>query len=218
MKISTHEQGSPEWFKARMGRITASEAHKLLVKGKGKDKVFGGTAESYIYDVASEIITEMPKDDINGVFALEWGKKREPIARASFELQTDLKVDEVGFAIGTEKDNDLGSMNDYLGFSADGIINKERYGAEIKCPLRSEHHLKFICKEEIKKDYIVQCQFSMMLSGFKKWYFISFDDRVSQLPLAYKVIERDEEMILLLKERCYLAIEYVKKIVSRVRG
>lgn len=217
LKISNNEQGSPEWFADRMGKITASACHPLLTKGKG-GAVFGKGAESYIYDVASEILTGMPKDDINGVYSLEWGKKREPTARASYEFQTGRKVQEVGFITAEDSDNGLGSLNDFVGFSADGIIFDEKIGTEIKCPMRTEHHLRFICEDKIKDEYFTQCQFAMMVSGFKQWDFISFDDRVSSAPLAWKTIYRDDDFIANLFERCFLASKAIQVIVDKING
>jgi len=216
MKFSNHEQGSLEWHQDRLGRITASEFHKLLVAGRSKTKVFGDTAESYIYNIASEIITGMPKADINGVYALEWGKQWEAAARASLEFQTDFKIDQVGFAIADASDNGFGELNNYLGFSADGIIHSEKVGVELKCPVNTEHHLRFICEDEIKKEYIAQMQFSMMVSNYQKWVFASYDHRVKKRPLHFKIVERDNEFILNCIVRMTMAIDAIKEIIAKV--
>ena len=48
------EQRTVEWKQSRLGFFTGSQIGKLMKGGRGKDKFFGDTALSYIYDVASQ--------------------------------------------------------------------------------------------------------------------------------------------------------------------
>ena len=59
MEQLTTEQRTYDWYKARFGMFTASEVHKLMGKtdmnkSKNGEAVFGDTAMSYIYRIASE--------------------------------------------------------------------------------------------------------------------------------------------------------------------
>ena len=44
------------WERARLGKFTASEMHKLMKKGRAKDQYFGEGALTYIKSKVAEII------------------------------------------------------------------------------------------------------------------------------------------------------------------
>lgn len=48
------EQRTKEWKIQRLGYFTGSRIADLMVSGRGKGELFGKTAMSYIYSVASE--------------------------------------------------------------------------------------------------------------------------------------------------------------------
>lgn len=209
MKTYNVEQGSDEWKILRLGRITASDASKILVKSRTKGQVFGDTAMSYLYAKAAEIITGELPPDLDQVYAIAYGKGLEPQARAAFEFITGGAVETLGICTPSEK-----RLGQYLGFSPDGKFGEEFL--EIKCPLNTANHLKFICEDFIRPEYIAQMQFSMMIAKTPFHYFLSYDPRVPQKPIAYKQVFRDEEMIKELKERSELAIQEIEKILQKL--
>ena len=53
----TVQQGTKEWFDARLAKVTSSELHKLFKNGRSKTEYFGETAKSYIQEKVAEIMT-----------------------------------------------------------------------------------------------------------------------------------------------------------------
>ena len=105
---SSEVQGTLDWQRARLGKITGSKCGDLMVKGRGKDEVFGATAKKYLYTLAAErsmnpLILESDDEfvkyledevDINSK-PIRLGHEREPHARKFFEKLYDVEVFEV---------------------------------------------------------------------------------------------------------------------------
>ena len=100
------EQGSPEWYALRCGRITMSKADALLAKGKGI------TRQNYLLDVAAE---RLSGEVVDGYYNadMERGNFLEDYALQAFTLATGLKVKTVGFVIAD--DERIGCSPDALG-------------------------------------------------------------------------------------------------------
>lgn len=177
LSIVENEQGSPEWFSAKLGVISASNIKYVLAK-KGTD-----TRNGYIAELVAQVATgEIPELNAR---SLEWGKFQEENARSAYEFAADCKVDQIGFIYG---------LNRRTGCSPDGII-KGRKGVEIKCPYTSKVHVEFLSMDKIKLDWLYQVQFSMWVTGFETWDFCSFDPRFKKALLKIHTIERDVEMM-----------------------
>lgn len=146
--------------------------------------VYTDARQSYLMELVGEACTGIPKQ-LGNFKQLEWGKEYEPEARALLELETGLTFDEVGF-IYRDKSN-------RAGISPDGINQELKIGCELKCPFDPAVHAAFICNDKIKAEYIHQCQFSMWVTGYRKWYFASYHPQYMRKKLHYVVIERDEE-------------------------
>ena len=84
------EQGSDEWFRARIGTPTASEFHAILAKGEGK------TRRSYMLRLAGEIVTGEPSETYSNGH-MERGKLLEPEARELYAFMADAEPQQVGF-------------------------------------------------------------------------------------------------------------------------
>ena len=55
MNAIDHPQGSPEWFAARVGRVTASRISAVLAKGRGGEA--STTRASYMGELIAETLT-----------------------------------------------------------------------------------------------------------------------------------------------------------------
>ena len=84
------EQGTEDWFRARMGLPTASEFHAILAKGEGK------TRKSYMLRLAGEIVTGEPSETYSNGH-MERGKALEPEARELYAFMADAEPQQVGF-------------------------------------------------------------------------------------------------------------------------
>ena len=69
------EQGTPEWFEARRGKVTASELSKIMAVSDDK---LGRT--KLLRQLAGEVITEEPRKEYTNAY-MEAGKEREAEAR-----------------------------------------------------------------------------------------------------------------------------------------
>ena len=149
-------QGSPDWLKARLGKISASKVSSIMGK-----RGFGKMGETYAIELITELILQQPTN-IPVTFAMEWGTEYEPIAREIYEDKRKVTVEEVG---GIEKDG--------LWFSPDGLVGEDGI-IEIKCPQPSQH-MRNLLSDVVLPQYIDQIQFGLMVSGRKWCDFISFN-------------------------------------------
>ena len=164
------EQGTPEWFDLRKGKLTASNATAIGANGAG--------LLTYCKEIAMELIGVEKEYYINS--DMERGNNLESVARSAYEFQTGLTVDQVGFIT-----NDL-----YLntGMSPDGLIGLGG-GVEIKARNDLKHFSLIL--GETKEIPFNQIQMSLMISERSWWDFISFNPNFSK-PLFIKRIYPDE--------------------------
>ena len=143
------EQGSDEWRFMRLGVASASKAKEFL---SGRDTA---TYQTYLCEKVAEIATGMLSEQINSK-ALSWGKDNEDTARAAYEFETGHIIKQIPFIYRDELK--------YFGCSPDGITD-DAHGLELKCPFSSTVFVQFKCNDKIKKEYELQCMFSMWVSG-----------------------------------------------------
>jgi len=162
MKVhSDIKQGDVDWLILRSGKITASEADKLVTPtgkvGEGKG------VKTYMIEKLCEAWIGGPLPKIVGSFDLEQGQILEEYARPAFTLETGIDVTECAFITGDD---------DRLGCSPDGITG-DGGGLELKCPALP-NHIRYLLDGKLPEQYIVQVQFSMFVTGYPHWYFSSF--------------------------------------------
>ena len=114
MKVYNCEQGSEEWLKCRLGKLTGSVAHTIATSGKG--------LETLCLEKATEILTGIISDGYKND-AMQHGNDYEAEARSIYELETGNTVIQVGFC----------EDNEFVGVSPDGLIGDDGL-IEIKCP------------------------------------------------------------------------------------
>ena len=150
--------------------------------------VYPDMRNTYMSELIAQVCTGEIKEQAKFKQA-EWGHENEDIARSILAFRLGVEIDEVGFIY-----KDEGKR---AGISPDGIIKELSAGCEIKCPFDSRHHIDFLLAEKIKPEYIEQCQFSMWVTGFDKWYFASYDPRIraAEHRLKYVIVERDESFM-----------------------
>lgn len=155
-------QGSDEWFRARKGRITASNADRILTP-TGKDS---SQWDSYAIELVAECIRPDETPAFIGNSHTDRGNELEEEARALFAETMKLEVTEVGF---------ITRADGIVGCSPDGLIYRNGNpiaGVELKCPL-AKTHLAYLVEGGIPKTYLPQVHFSMAITGLP-WYFLSY--------------------------------------------
>jgi putative phage-type endonuclease len=175
------EQGTPEWFAARLGKVTASRVSDVMAKLKTGG--YGASRDDYMAQLICERLTgEVAESFTNS--AMAWGTETEPMARAHYEMVNSVLVDQVGFI--AHPDIQM------AGASPDGIVGNGII--EIKC-MNTHNHIDTLLSKKVPARYIKQIQFQLRCTG-KEWCdFVSFDPRLKGLEMFTKRVERDEKLI-----------------------
>lgn len=170
MGINTYdlEQGTDDWLYSRAGVITASRAHDIIKPGRKKG-TYSAAREVYMLELIAQVCTGRVPSSVSFKQA-EWGHENEPLARDAYSAIDFDEVSECGLFY---KDESL-----RVGISPDGLILDKSRGLEIKCPFTTQVHINTLLNKEIKPGYLTQCQFSMWASGFDRWDFCTFDNRM----------------------------------------
>lgn len=176
MRIVECEQGTPQWFEARMGIPTASEFKTIIgIKKDAREKV---TRRTYLLKLAGEILTGEPMENWSNDH-MQRGKDMEDEARKLYAFMTDSDPERVGFIVNGPK----GCSPDSL-LSSSGML-------EVKTKLP---HLTLDCllKGEFPPEHKAQCQGAMWVAE-REWIDIAV--YWPKLPLFVKRAFRDDAYI-----------------------
>ena len=189
------EQRSDEWFQAKRGKMSASNADTILANGKG--------LETYIYSLMAEYYSKGEKVHYTNA-DIERGILLEPEAKIEFQFYTGLDIKEVGYV----------EFNEYILVSPDGLIGDDGL-IEIKCP-NDSIYFKLLLSNNIKPEYIAQMQMQMYVTDRQYCYFVSYNPNFEK-SLYIKKINRDEEMIDKLKKGLERGTQLIKEIKKNFR-
>lgn len=195
MEIIDCDQGSPEWFQARMGIPTASEFATVLAKGEGK------TRKTYMLKLAGEIISGQPMENYQNGY-MDRGKVMEDEAREFYAYTRQVELVRVGF-VRTES----------AGASPDSLIGNDG-GLEIKTAL--PHLLiELLLKNEFPPAHKAQVQGSLWITGREYW------DLLVYWPGIPKFVVRaipDKDYIANLASEVARFNDELSAILTRVRA
>jgi putative phage-type endonuclease len=179
-------QGSPEWFAARAGKVTASRVADVLSKVKSGESA---SRRNYRSDLAVERLTNAKIEGFSSS-SMQWGVEQEPLARAAYEVRTGSFVDQVAFVDHPTIPN--------FGCSPDGLVGEDGL-IEIKCPNTSTH-IDTLEADKPPSQYIPQMQAQMACTGRQWCDFVSFDPRLPDgLQLFIVRVSRDDKYILAME-------------------
>jgi putative phage-type endonuclease len=198
--IEKVEQGTPEWFAARLGNVTASRVADVIAKTKSG---YSASRENYMAQLICERMTGTVAESYTNA-AMAWGTETEPLARAAYESLADVLVDEVGYIAHPTIER--------AGASPDGLIGL--FGLlEIKCP-NTATHIDTLISEQVPTKYITQMQWQMSCTGRTWADFVSFDPRLpSGLQMFVKRVEFDAEYVAMLKEE---VIKFLTELDAKI--
>lgn len=198
-EIISCEQGTDDWFRARMGIPTASEFATVMAKGRG-----GGdskTRQTYLYKLAGETITGQPMESFNNAH-MERGKLMEDEARAFYEFMTDTQCERIGFIRSGRK----GASPDSL-IGASGLV-------EIKTKL-PHLMIEAILRGEFPPEHKAQCQGQLWIAE-REWIDIAV--YWPGMPIFVTRATRDEGYIRELSDAVEAFNAELDLIVDRVRS
>ena len=180
------EQGTPEWFAARLGNVTASRVADVIAKTKSG---YSASRDNYMAQLICERMTNTVAESFSSA-AMQWGTETEPLARAAYESYADVLVDQIGY-VPHPVINRAGASPDGL-VGADGLL-------EIKCP-NTATHIETLLSEKVPSKYITQMQWQMACTGRQWCDFVSFDPRLPDgLQLFVSRVEAYSEYITTLE-------------------
>ena len=134
------EQGSEEWLKIRLGKVTASGVADVLAKTKTGVSASRG---NYLIKLAIQRVTGVVEESYTND-AMQWGIDNEAQARVAYEVVSGNFVDQIAFV-----DH---PMISWFGASPDGLVNDDGL-VEIKCP-NSATHWSYIKDDEIGRAHV----------------------------------------------------------------
>lgn len=197
-------QGSPEWFAARCGKVTASRVADIVARTKS-----GPAASRTNY--AAQLLAERLTGKVEAGFtnpAMQWGTDKEPLAREAYEYERGVFVEEVAFI-----DHPSIAMT---GASPDGMVGSDGM-LEIKCP-NTTNHIDTLLSGAAPSKYMAQMQWQMACSARQWCDFASFDPRLPEHMQLFVVrVPRDEEMIADLEREVVAFLAEVDATVSRLK-
>ena len=136
------------------------------------------------------------------------GCRKEPMARAAYELQTGNTVDDVGFMRHPSVPR--------MGGSLDGIVGQAG-GIEIKCP-KTSTHIKWMLDGIVPDEHVPQMTFYMAVAGLQWMDFISYDARLPEaLQLFIVRLERNQAAIDEMEQAVYTFNTEVDSMIERLR-
>jgi len=202
--MSEIEQGTPEWFAARLGKATGSRIADIIAKTKTG---YSTSRANYAAQLVCERLTgKVAESFINA--AMQWGTETEPLARAAYEVKTGEMVDQVGFVDHPSIENS--------GASPDGLVGL--FGMlEIKCP-NTATHIETLLSQQVPTKYITQMQWQMACAGRQWCDFVSFDPRMPEnLQLFIKRVEYDPPYVAMLEKEVIQFLMDVEANVNQLR-
>ena len=167
------EQGTEDWFKARLGIPTASRFADVMAKGEGK------TRARYMHELVAETLRGSAEQDTYTNAHMERGKEQESEARNLYALLKDADPLLVGFL-----------RNGRKGASPDSLLGTDG-GLEIKTAL-GHIQVERLQRGTLPPEHVAQVQGTLWVSERDWWDFMSYSPGLP--PLIVRV-SRDEDYI-----------------------
>ena len=193
IRLDNIEQGSPEWFTARVGIPSASNFDKIFTSKGAK------SAQSKAF--MNTLLAEWVTGDKASVKQTEWmerGIELEADARTAYEFITDETVEETGIVYADELR--------LVSCSPDGLMKTK--GLEIKCPAPGTH-IGYLIDQKLPTTYVQQVQGSMYVTGLLEWDFMSYHPDMKPVIIT---VERDDKLITTIDE---IMQEFIETMLSK---
>lgn len=200
------EQGTDEWFAARLGKVTASRIADIM--RKGKDGKTSASRARYMGELAAERLTGARHESFQSAEMIR-GNDMEARAWAAYAFETGEKLAPGGFF-----DHPRIAL---AGASPDRLVGDTGL-LETKCPA-THTHIETILSGKIDADYWKQMQWQMACTGRKWCDFASFDPRMPEtMRLTIIRVPRDDDAIAQMEDEAERFLAEVSGTVSRLRA
>jgi putative phage-type endonuclease len=223
----TDQQRTPEWYAARVGKITGSRFGSVMALGaKGQPLQ---ARKQLLQTLALERLTGQA-EEIETNTAMQHGIDTEPLAKQWFTFAHDLEIIEHGLVVDAQ--------HPFIAVSPDGSIVGDigtagelpiKAGIEIKCPVSKRIHMDRLTngtpenlasgRWEIDHDHYWQMQGQCMVMGWDMVYYVSFHPGMPAglqghvIPVAHNTEDTKR-----LREQCVIVDAEVNVIVAALRS
>jgi hypothetical protein len=161
LQIFDCEQGSDQWYRCRLGIVSASEFHTVLAEGKTKGSP-SVTRAKLMRRLAAERITGEPAEKYSNGY-LERGKLVEPEARSWYSFSSDAELTQVGFCYRSDL---------HAGASPDSLVGTEGC-LEIKTRT-GDLQIELLEDGRVPTEHTAQIQGQLWITG-RQWVdFVSY--------------------------------------------
>jgi predicted phage-related endonuclease len=161
--ILTMPQRSPEWFAARLGRLTGSCADAMLATIKSGE---AAGRRNLRVRLMLERVTGVSQEDQFVTKDMQRGIDEEDAAFRAYEAETGEVARRSGFLLHPTL---------MAGCSLDGEVDNYQGIIELKVP-KSATHLEYL-RGDVPLGYLRQCQHNLWMSGAAWCDFVSYDPR-----------------------------------------
>jgi predicted phage-related endonuclease len=204
--ILTMPQRSPEWFAARLGRVTGSAANDMLAVNKTKGEAAG--RRNLRVRLMLERVTGLSQEDVPVTKDMQRGIDEEENAFRAYEAETGNLARRSGF---------LKHPTLMAGCSLDGEVDGYQGILELKVP-KSATHLEYL-RGDVPLGYLRQCQHNLWLSEASWCDFVSYDPRFPEgLRLKITRITMDAAQRRAYELVVRLFLTEVEREVAEVEG
>lgn len=189
------EQYSPEWWKNRANKLTASHATAVMAGGSG--------LKTYCYEIIANALYQGEMEQFSNEHT-ERGIELEPVARTLYELETGSTVTEVGCI----------TLGDHALCSPDGLVGDDGL-VEIKCQ-KPHIHIQALHKGEkgIKSDYRNQIQFQLYVTQRKWCDYVGYCENLGKYSLVIHRIYPDPEAFEKIEAGIKKGVKLLEEIKS----
>jgi putative phage-type endonuclease len=192
------EQGSPEWFAQRLGKLTASRMADASMKKETAGR------RNYLAQLVAERLTGEAGESFSNA-AMQWGTDNEPLARAEYEILRGIDVEQIAFV-------DHPAI-EWCGASPDGLV-EDRGLVEIKCP-NTATHIDYMLGQKPPAKYVPQMLLQLACTGRDWCDFVSYDPR---LPDGYRLfVVRFEPSAAELHATEATAVEFLQDVADTIK-
>lgn len=175
------------------------------ITAKLKGGTSAGSRAALMGRVIAERLTGEPAESYSNA-AMQWGTANEPSARAAYQYNRLIEVEQVGFI--------MHPTIAFAGCSPDGLVGT-RGLVEIKCPM-SHTHIETLLAQAIPGKYRLQMLWQMACCERAWCDFVSYDPRLPErMRLFVKRLHWDVDAIHALETEVR---EFLQEVDHRIRA
>lgn len=179
----TMQQNTAEWLDARLGHVTASRVADVVTRQKNGKPY--SSYEDYKMELLIGTLTGRAEEHYVSPY-MDFGTEYQPVARAQYEVEKGVEVEQVGFV--------LHPRIARSGASPDGCVGDDGL-VELKVP-KTATHIEYFLAGVVPEDYKPQMYWQMACAERQWCDFVSYDPRLpEEFGLLIVRLERDDAVI-----------------------